>query len=204
MARNRIEHCQIALAVVVLLSACASKGFVKSFVDPGYVQGTIQSIAVFPVRNAGRAPGEAREINISLVRSLASKNPGLNVMPPSDSIRLINDAGLTASWNVFVDGLFSGGIPDREAIDSIGKALSVDAVLQADVSRVVQVDGNGWDTVASTRVTLNCTVYEAATGRLVWEASADGVIRKGRRAAPPVTDAIDVAMKLVAQNIPVF
>lgn len=193
-----------ALVAFMALVGCATKGFVKSFVDPGYVQGGITSIAVFPVRNAGRAPAEAREVNIALSRALLAKNSSLRVVSSADCVRLINDAGLAQDWNRFVDGLLAGGIPDRPALERIGAALGVNAIMQAQVASVVQADGDGFTTVATTRATLTCAVYEVATAKLIWEAAADGIKRKGRRAAPPVSDAIDSAMKLVVQNVPVF
>lgn len=200
------SHIGCASAVLVLLcSACGiSRGTINSYVEPTYQQGSVKRIALFPIRNAGRAPSEARDINVKIAQAVGAKNPSVEIVAPATSVRTINDAGLADKWASFVEDYYTSGIANKVILKELATALNVDAILQGQLVNVVQQDGNNWSTKGQTRITVNFSILETDTGKQIWEASADGI--KGNvtefESAPPIAEAINLAIAKIVENIP--
>jgi len=192
--------------VIIMFTGCAiKKGTINSYIDPTYDRGSIQSIAMFPIRNAKFAPAEARQLNKELTQNILKKNPDIEIIAPSKALRMINESGLASDWADFVEDYYTSGIADKKVLSKIAKALKVDAVFQANLVKIYQVDGGGTGSrqKALTRVTLNFSIVEIRTAKTIWEATADGIRGTGYYSeAPPVKDAIDLAMKKIKINIP--
>ncbi len=199
-------HCQLASALLILASASCgiSRGTINSYVEPTYEQGSIKRQAFFPIRNAGRAPSEARDINVKISQALNAKNPGVAIVAPASSVRIINDAGMADKWARFVEDYYSSGIANKVILMELAEALEVDGIMQGQLVNVQQQDGDGWAIKGQTRITVNFSIVEAATGKQVWEASADGI--KGNASesgiAPPIAEAINLAIAKIVDNIP--
>ena len=77
--------------------------------------------------------------------------------------------------------------------------------MQGQLVHVFQQDGNGWDTTGTTRITVSFSIIEVSTAKPVWEASSDGVkINAAGMVAPPVADAIGLAIEKIAANLPLL
>lgn len=191
----------------IFVSGCAiSKGTINSFVEPTYEIGSIQKVAVFSVRNARFAPSEARQINKQIIQSLVAKNPEIEIVSPSEALRKINESNLAEKWADFVEDYYTSGIANRSILASVNKILGVDAVLQGQLLNVYQVDGDCWQRKGQTRITISFSVIENETAKTVWEASSDGI--KGNAtacaAAPPIADALSLAITKVTENMPLL
>ena len=195
----------LTLAVCCALNSCAiNRGTINSYVDPTYTQGAITRLAVFSIRNAGRAPSEARRINAELARAISEKNPEIEVVAPSAALRGINEANLAKEWADFVEDYYTSGIANQVLLTKVAEALGVEAVLQGQLENVFQQDGNGWDQRGVTRITISFSIVEAATGKRIWEAASDGIRGNATEfgPAPPVADAIETAMAKILANLP--
>jgi len=194
----------VVTAVAALITSCATnRGTINSYVEPTYTQGSIKRLALFSIRNAGRAPAEARDINVKIAQAIVAKNPSVEIMAPSASLSAINDAGLAAQWADFVEDYYTSGIANKVVLQEIATALKVDAVLQGQLVNVWQQDGGGMQK-ATTRITVNFSIVEAATAKVVWEATADGIRAKGTKTAPPIADAIKLAVDKIVENLPLL
>jgi len=195
-------------AIIVMLMLCSScgisRGTINSYVEPTYEQGAIKRLALFPIRNAGRAPSEARDINVKIAQAISTKNPGVDIVAPAASVRTINDAGLADKWANFVEDYYTSGIANKVILKDIATALNVDGILQGQLVNVWQQDGDGWARKGQTRITVSFSIVETATGKQVWEASADGI--KGNAtelgSAPAIAEAIELAIAKIVENIP--
>lgn len=195
----------LAVCLTVLLAGCAiSRGAISSYIDPTYTPGTIKSIAVFSIRNASLAPSEARQINKELIRALMTKNPKLRVISPSESRRKINENKLVAKWADFIEDYYTSGIANKTTLAEVAKALNIDAIMQGQILKVYQVDGDGWSQKGRTRVTISFSIIETRTGKTIWEASADGIRGNASASspAPPVKEAIALAIEKITTNVP--
>lgn len=196
------------VVVAASISSCTTtyRGTINSYIDPGYQQGAIKRIAVFSIRNSSRAPSESRRINVELSRAIVNKNPHVDLVSPSEALRTINESNLASEWADFVEDYYTSGIANRAILEKIGEALTVDAVLQGQIENVVQRDG-GSGIPGQTRITLSFSIVEVTSAKRIWEVSADGIGTTGsglfsNKTAPPILDAIQVAVAKVLDNLP--
>ncbi len=197
---------KFALAVIsVFIASCATnKGTVNSFVDPSFTATSIQSVAIFPIRNTRAAPAEARQINRRIALTLQQQNPSVLLINETEASEKIDDAGLGSDWADFVTGFAASGIPDVKKIREIGAAIGVDAILQGELVSVQQADGVYGGNRGTTRVTVRYTLLDAHDGRLLWETSAEGRRETATtlQGAPPIMEAVDLAVDKILGNLP--
>ena len=151
------------------------------------------------------APSEARDINVKIIQAISAKNAGVEIVSPAAALRAINEAGLANKWADFIEDYYTSGIANKAILVEISKALNVDAIMQGQLVHVFQQDVNGWDTTGTTRITVSFSIIEVSTAKPVWEASSDGVkINAAGMVAPPVADAIGLAIEKIAANLPLL
>lgn len=187
------------------LTGCAvNKGTINSYVEPTYSSGSIESVAVFSIRNARFAPSEARTINRKIITALTSKNPNLQIVPPSEALRKINESDLAEEWANFVEDYYTSGIANKRILDKVANILGVDAVMQGQLLDVNQRDSAFGYSKAQSRITMSFSIIETETAKPIWEASADGI--KGSATtlseAPPLIEAINLAVDKIVENVP--
>jgi hypothetical protein len=145
----------------------------------------------------------SRQINNRIINSITSKNPEITFTSPSASLRKINDSGLASEWNDFVEDYYNSGIVNNKILYKISNSLGVDAVLLGQLISVYQSDGNGWDTTGTTIVTVIYSILEVSTAMTIWEVTADGIVKREMDIpAPPISEAIDLAIEKITQNVP--
>lgn len=193
-------------AVATFLVGCViSQGTINSYIDPTYEPGEVKRIAVFSIRNARFSPAEARQINRDIIQALIAKNPNIEIVSPSESLRKINEGKLAEKWSDFVEDYYTSGIANQEILSLISEALGVDAIMQGNLLNVSQVDGNNWDRLGRTRITISFSVVETKSAKIIWEASADGIKENASGAiSPPIADALDLAIDKVVENVPML
>jgi hypothetical protein len=143
------------------------------------------------------------QINNKIINSITSKNPEITIISSSASLRKINGSGLASEWNDFVEDYYNSGIANKKILYKISNSLGVDAVLLGQLISVYQSDGNGWDTTGTTIVTVMYSILEVSTAMTIWEVTADGMVKREMdMAAPPISEAIDMAIEKITQNVP--
>ena len=191
--------------LLVFLSGCATQSAtVNSYVAPVLKEGQIKSVAILPIRNARFVPSEARQINRRVSEAFSALNPGVAIVSPSEAQRRINEAGLGSMFAHFLEDYGTSGLVDSNRLDKIAGALDVDAIMQGEVLRVNQEDGRYGGNKGTTRVTVTYSMLSAVHGKSVWEASSDGIAKTATTVeeAPPIIEAIDVAVDRVIENFP--
>ena len=194
----------VSLFIATVFSGCVSSGKINSYVEPTYNNGNIRSIAMFPIRNAKFAPSEARQLNKQLIQEMAKKNHNVKIISPSKALRLIDDSGLASDWADFVEDYYTSGIADKKALSKFSKTLGVDAIFQGQLLNVTQIDGH-FGRYGKTKITMSLSIVEIKTAKVIWEATADGTKFTSTdfgETAPPISEAIDLAMAKVKENIP--
>ena len=125
-------------------------------------------------------------------------------MNANEAISLLNDNDLAGTWSVFLKNYYSSGIPDKKDLNKIGNALGIDAILQGEIVNVFQRDKGFDDKGGETKVTLRFSMFSTIDGILLWEASSDGVktYLYDNDSAPPVIDAVDLAVDKILTTLP--
>ncbi|MFC1725320.1 hypothetical protein ACFL4T_06810 [candidate division KSB1 bacterium] len=193
-------------AIAVIISCALQRAYIHTYTDPALSNTVIKRIAVFPIKNTWFAPSEARQINQKITSAIQELNPGISVLNPAESVRILNENDLVDDWGYFMNNFVSSGIPDSKVLSEIGKALEVDAILQGEVLNVFREDGFPGDAGRNglTKVTVNFTLLGIDDARLLWEASSDGIKRTltSIESAPPVIEAVDLAIGKIMENLP--
>ncbi len=194
----------LLLLGILVLSCAVRKATLDMYVDPNYQQGSITSIAVFPIRNARFAPSEARQVNRKISTAISQRGAEISIIGAAESIELLNEQGLADEWAIFLDNYVSSGVPNTNSLKEFGRVLNVDAILQGEVVNIFQKDGRYGGNKGTTRVTVRFSMLGTNRGKVIWEASSDGVAGTTTtlESAPPIIDAINLAVDKILQNLP--
>jgi hypothetical protein len=192
------------VGTVVLVAGCAtSKGTVDSFMQSSYEQGSIDTIAIPRLRNASLAPSQAQQVTRRLTQSVQRKNPNVEIVTANSFNEFLNDRGLVDKYSDFLEDYSTSGIANREFTKHLVDA-GIDGILIGVLSRVKQQDGSYGSNKGETRITLSFAVVDANRNTVIWSASADGI--KGTATtlgeAPPIAQAVKLAMDKVEANLP--
>jgi len=194
----------LGVALVMLCGCALQTATINQYTDPTYGQGSVQKLAVFPIRNARLAPSEAQQVNRKISTAIAQRNPGIKIMSSPEAIGILNANNLAGDWATFLDNYIASGVPDATRLSTIGKALDVDAIIQGEIVNLSQQDGRYGMNAGTTRVTVRFSMLGVKEGKLLWEASSDGLATTATNveAAPPVIQAVNAAVDKIALNLP--
>ncbi len=194
------------LSLFLLLSCASQKASISNYVDPAYSSESINSLAVFPMRNARFAPNEAREISRKFAATINAKNPEIKTLTDDRIVELLNDKNLSDEWSAFIDNYISSGVIDANVLSRIGNALSVNAIIQGEIDNVFKMDGSVGESKGTTKVTIRYFMMSVRSGKILWEASSEGVAKTATalEEAPPIIDAVNVALDKIIEKLPLF
>ncbi|MBU2444356.1 MAG: DUF4136 domain-containing protein [Bacteroidetes bacterium] len=194
----------IFLIAILFISCAVSKATLNSYVDPNITNEKILKLAIFPIRNAKFAPSEAQQINRKISMAINQQNSQIEIMSSNEAINKLNENDLASTWAVFLDNYSSSGVPDKNVLYDVGQSLGIDAIIQGEIVNVFQQDGAYGINKGTTRVTVRFSMLSTNSGKLLWEASSDGI--KGTpttlESAPPIIEAVDLAVDKILSNLP--
>jgi hypothetical protein len=194
----------LVLLLGILISCATRKATLDMYVDPNYGTGQIHSVAVFPIRNAKFAPSEARQINRKISTFINRQNSEIEILGAAESIEKLNEADMADEWARFLDNYTSSGVPNVNSLKDFGGILGVDAIIQGEVVNIFQQDGRYGSNKGTTRVTVRFSMLGTQEGKVLWEASSDGIAGTATtvQSAPPIIDAVNLAMEKILKNMP--
>lgn len=209
MANQPISQTVLLLLSILLCSSfligCAtSSASINTYVDPSYSGSNLQRLAIFPIRNTRLAPSEAQQLNRDLSQAINKRKPSLVIVSSAEAINVLNEKGLADEWARFLDNYNASGIPNAAVLKDIGDALGVDAIIQGEIVNLQQTDGVYGGNKGTTRVTVRYSMMGVQSGKLLWEASSDGLRTTATtvEAAPPVIEAIKLAQAKILSTLP--
>ncbi|SRR5258706_7915173 len=191
--------------MLIVLSGCVTpRVTLKTFVDPSLQSSSINSIAVFSLRNTALSPGEALEIDRAITQGFIKKNGNVNVMGASEATAKLNDANLVTDYSKFLMDFESSGIANTTTLQKVGDALSVNAILQGRLSDVVQKTGSYPGVAPVTSLTLRYTLLSCKTGNTLWEGTSNSA-KYGATVfsqPPPLYEVIFLAQEKIFTGLP--
>lgn len=161
------------LIIFTLISCVPIKVTLKTFVDPSLQSSSINSVAVFSLRNTALSPGEGLEIDRAITQGFSQKNVNTKIMGASEAANKLNDAELADDFSQFLRDFESSGIANTTILKKIGEKLGVDAILQGRLSDVVQRTGSYPGVASVTSLTLRYTLISCKTGNTLWEGTSN-------------------------------
>lgn len=195
----------IAILAILSLAGCAvNKATINTFVDPNFGTGDVSTVALFPIRNARLAPSEAQQINRKISMAINKRRSDIKIVGSQEAINILNEQGLADDWAKFLENYVLSGVPDATVLQQVGNALQVDAIMQGEMVNIFQQDGAYGQNGGTTRVTVRFTMLNYKNGKLLWEASNDGIRGTATtlESAPPIIEAVNLAVDKILATIP--
>lgn len=195
----------ICLALLAATVGCAgSSASISQYNAPNFSGARIDSVAVFPIRNASAAPAEAQQLNRRISQAVHQKSPNVGIVGPNASIERLNDNELADDWGDFYEDYATTGVPNSATLEKVGDALGVDAILQGELVGLRQVDGQYGGNKGTTNVTVRFSLLGTEDGSRLWEASseAEKTTATTLEDAPPMIEAINLAVDKLISNMP--
>jgi hypothetical protein len=196
----------LSIVVFFNLSCIVKKATINSYVDPTYSIGIIQKIAIFPIICTQIESYEAENVNRKILEGIQYKNPFIEIINPNTAKNLINHYQLDDDWNTFREKYIKYGRPDFKILALIKSKLKIDAIMQGEIIDVKQQDGHLQINTAKTVVTLKYSIIGLNRGKLIWEASSNGLTENEvtSEKAPPIMDSLDLAVDIIIDWLPVL
>lgn len=189
---------------LILIGCAVSSASINTYVEPGFNGSSLNRIAIFPIRNTKIAPSEAQQLNRDISQAINKRKPSMVIVSSAEAINVLNEKGLADEWARFIDNYNASGIPNAGVLKDIGQALGVDAILQGEIVNIQQRDGVYGGNKGTTRVTVRYSMMGVQSGKLLWEASSDGLRATSTTVepAPPIIEAIKLAQQKILETLP--
>lgn len=204
MSHQKILSPVLFMFLITTVGCASSGASISQFSAADFSGESIDSVAVFPIRNASAAPAEAQQMNRRISQEVSRKSASVAIVGPAEAIKRLNDNNLADDWGDFYEDYSQTGVPNSRILQKVGKALGVDVILQGALVRVVQQDGEFGGNKGTTRVTVRFSLLGTAEGSRLWEASAEGhkTTATTLDSAPPTMEAIRLAVDKLVSNMP--
>jgi len=193
---------------LVLFFGCATHVNLRSFTNPSIQGGTIQTVAILPVRNNRILPGDSMEMARSFTREFLRLNPGLELINAAQATDMLVKANLADKYADFLRDYAVSGIPNSVILKEIGAALNVDAIAQGEIFDLIQKDGHYPGVMAVTSLVLRYSLLSTDNGDVLWEASCSasskprGFFVTVWSPPPPFSEVIEMAQQEVLKDLP--
>lgn len=178
----------------------------RTAVRPSIQPGQIKSLGILPLRNEGVIPDHSRTLNRAVLQTFHRKNPHITIVGPTESIALIERAGLTDTYSKFLRNFARPGIPDLSPVRALGDTLGVDAILQGEIFNIQQVDGDYQGNVGLTSLTVRYSLVGTHDGIILWETVSNPkrATKTPFEPAPPLYQVISEAQNWIASFLPLL
>jgi len=196
----------MAAASMAVCGCAHATATLDTFQAPAPEQQLVQAVAVLPLRNARLLPSESNTLAERFASALRARDTALRVVGPSAAADSISARGLTDGYARFIVTYAESGMPDRQTLDSIGRALHVDALALGEVTQAVQQDGHLGQSIGRTIVSLRFEILDIRTGTLLWEVAsrADKQNATAIGSAPSLMTALSMAEDKIISALPIL
>lgn len=187
------------IAIPVL--ACTTTRL-RTYRDPSLRSVHMTRVAVLPVRGTILPPDVEANLNRAATRSLAATNPNLEIIGPTESQQMLDDAGLVGSYSRLAGNTRPGPL-DWSTLERISEVLKVEGILQGRIARVDRPDDGFFHHTVVSELTLSYSLIDSRNGERLWESSA--TVRKERmefKDAPRIEEIVPLAQSLALKEVP--
>jgi hypothetical protein len=155
---------------------------------------------------------EDRSIVTDLLGKILQEKRGeIEVLPLSQSLSLINRAGMAKEYNEAIREYQTSGILDKKIITSLGELLNVHYLLHLNLIYFDQYTSTRFSLLGlraidsqSAKMRLFVQILQTDQGTIVWEASGEGIITREEFRAKPISfhEIARLACQRLAEKLP--
>jgi hypothetical protein len=166
----------------------------------------IKSLAILPLRNGGVIPDQSQALNRTVLQAFLRINPHITIVRPTESIALIERAGIDDTYGEFLRDFGRSGVPDVSTVRALGETLGADAILQGEIFNIQQVDGDYHGNVGLTSLTVRYSLVRTHDGIILWETVSNPkkATKTPFEPAPPLHQVISEAQDWIASSLPLL
>ena len=192
-----------ALFLFSLESCAPTKATFNSTASPDISQEKISSIAIMPFTGIKDDKTSLGNIDTTAMNALEKKKIKIKITGSYKVDSTLNNK-LLKDWDDFSSSYIQGKNANGKLVSSIGKIFKVDGIIRGKVSNIVQNNAEYGAKFGDTKITLVINMFSSSTGKLLWTASSRGTVGTltTNDPAPPVIDAVVVAVKKIFLNFP--
>jgi hypothetical protein len=128
----------------------------------------------------------------------------LKILITEETGRILNESKLYSDWENFYQSYMTYGHPEPVRLQKILETLKADAILYCRLVRKDQKDGEYRTRTAVTRAEVKFGLFDIHSGKLIWEAISEGFEENELtfEQAPPLYEAVDLAVTKILTNLP--
>ena len=142
-----------------------------------------ERVAVLTAVVSFGAEGYSHQVSRSLGTALEQSNRQIKVVPPYETLSLINEAGLAEEYEELVSGYSRSGILHEPLLEKIGRGLDAKYVFQPTLVMFFQSTSGRLSffglRLSQTRISilrLTMQLWETRTGKILWESTGEGTL----------------------------
>lgn len=195
----------LSILYILSIAGCApTKATFNSKTFADISNKDIVSIALVPFAGIETGRKELGKIDTTIIDSFKKGKIKTKYIGSLEAYQKLSGSEISEWNNIYRNDAISHDSAINLAA-KIGKILKADAVIQGEVSNIVQHDAAYGEKFGDTKVTLKISMFSTATGKLLWTATSQGTVGTltTNDPAPPVIDAVDVAVKEIFKNFPI-
>lgn len=184
---------------LVLLLGCSGTR-IKTYTNPSFSRESYQKYALLPIRNISLSPSEGLEVNKTFLSTLMAKNPGKKILNSVDVNRILNESNSVSIYDQFLREFENTGLPNTNILNTLGKQLNCDAIIQGIIVNFKQESYPRSRTTAG----LRYVIISTKNGDILWESQSSGY-KNGAWAwsqPPPLFDVLGKIQKKMVRVIP--
>ncbi len=195
----------VVLLICLFTTSCAIKnGSINTYVNPSYQKGEIARLAFLSYRNPDFSNIEANMIDRMVLEATRKKNPEINILSHSETMKLIVENVLEGELEEFLDKYNTEGIVDKLILHKFSRHLGIDGIMRGRLINKEQNEGDGFFLRGENRIMISYSILKCKTGKSIWEVTANGVRVNALNTIepPPMIEAVNLAINKVTDSIP--
>lgn len=142
-----------------------------------------ERVAVFNAEVSLTWEGFSHQVSRSLGAALEQRKRPIKVLPPYETLSLINEAGLAVEYQDMVSGYSRTGILHRPVLEKIGRSLDANYVFQPTLVMFSQSSSGRLSffglRLSQTRISilrLTMQLWDTRTGKILWESTGEATL----------------------------
>ena len=146
-----------------------------------------------------------------LAKTLQEERKEAEVVLPAQSLSFLSQAGLSREYNEAIKDFQITGVLDQEILTKIHEVMGVQYLIYLSLNSFSQYPSTRLSTLGlrlidsqTATLRLFVRIIRASQGRIVWEGSAEGIIRREDFRARPITlnELGQLACQKLVENLP--
>ena len=200
----KVKSILLPVILIISCSAIVKEVTIHTYSNPTYRPGRIRTLAILYFKDSQLDAYDTSRLNRKINAAFEQGYPELKIMTTNETSRVLNKHELYSDWDDFYQNYMTYGHPDPEQIGRISSTLKADAILHCALLNVNQRDGQYRTRTAVTIADVKFELFDLPTGKLIWEASSQGFEENELtfEQAPPVYEAVDLAITKILANLP--